>query len=253
VSYILDALKKAAEQRGGSAAVLLRPAPTLARAVGGRRAPWIVVGIFLVLNVAGLIYLVRPAGVGMEPAPKVSTDRPSAARAVKAIRDAGPATASPLRGVIEAKPPRRAERLSTSVAKPAEPPVMRPAPEVRAPAVETTAAVEAKPAREPKPTVEPTPTLESKPSLESKPTVDAPIVPAPPKSPDTAKLPPRTAETAKLRLEVLSYSSIPAERLVFINGRRYKEGDALENGAKVEEIREDGVVLSEHGRRFTLR
>jgi general secretion pathway protein B len=211
VSYILDALKKAAEQRGGSAAVLLRPAPTLARAVGGRRAPWIVVGIFLLLNAAGLAYLLRPAGPSVAPA-TVAKDRQVTGRPVKAIRDVGSTPASPpLRGVIEAKPPRKAERLTTSLAKPAAQPAA-PTPDTRAPAVEP------------------------------KPGLAAPIVP-----------PPASAETAKLRLEVLSYSSVPAERLVFINGRRYREGDALESGAKIEEIREDGVVLSDQGRRFTLR
>ena len=212
MSYILDALKKAAEQRGGSAAVLLRPAPTLARAVGGRRAPWIVVGIFLLLNAAGLAYLLRPAGPSVAPA-TVAKDRQVSGRPVKAIRDVGSTPASPpLRGVIEAKPPRKTERLTTSLAKPAAQPAA-PTPDA--------------------------PTL----AVEPKPGLAAPIVPPPAKS----------AETAKLRLEVLSYSSVPAERLVFINGRRYREGDALESGAKIEEIREDGVVLSDQGRRFTLR
>src|SRR5438094_235700 len=60
-------------------------------------------------------------------------------------------------------------------------------------------------------------------------------------------------DTSKLKLEVLSYSDVAAQRLVFINGRRYREGDTIDSGAKIEEIREDGVVLSEQGQRFTLR
>ena len=41
--------------------------------------------------------------------------------------------------------------------------------------------------------------------------------------------------------------------MVFINGRRYVEGDVIDGRLKVEEIQEEGVALSEQGRRFTLR
>jgi hypothetical protein len=57
----------------------------------------------------------------------------------------------------------------------------------------------------------------------------------------------------RFKLEVLSYSDVPAQRLVFINGRRYREGETMDGGVKIEEIREDSVVLSDAGQRFTLR
>jgi hypothetical protein len=41
--------------------------------------------------------------------------------------------------------------------------------------------------------------------------------------------------------------------MIFINGRKYVEGDSIDDRLRVEEIQEDGVVLSEQGRRFTLR
>jgi hypothetical protein len=41
--------------------------------------------------------------------------------------------------------------------------------------------------------------------------------------------------------------------MVFINGRRYREGDSIDGRLRVEEIREDGVELSDQGRRFSLR
>jgi hypothetical protein len=66
--------------------------------------------------------------------------------------------------------------------------------------------------------------------------------------------PPAKADTQRFKLEVLSYSDVPAQRLVFINGRSYREGDTLDGGgAKIEQIREDSVVLFEDGQRFTLR
>ena len=84
----------------------------------------------------------------------------------------------------------------------------------------------------------------------------APVTrPAPVESKATPAAPAagRPEASSKLKLEVLSYSEIPAQRLVFINGRRYREGETIDGGPKVEEIREDGVVLSDQGQRFTLR
>ena len=69
---------------------------------------------------------------------------------------------------------------------------------------------------------------------------------------------PRTDEmTARgalpeLRLELHVWSSLPQERFVFVNGRRYREGDSLAEGPAVEEITRDGVVLNSGGNRFLL-
>ena len=41
--------------------------------------------------------------------------------------------------------------------------------------------------------------------------------------------------------------------MIFVKGRKYVEGDMIEDRVRVEEIQEDGVVLSAEGRRFTLR
>ena len=60
-------------------------------------------------------------------------------------------------------------------------------------------------------------------------------------------------ESASLRVEALIYADTPAERMVFINGRRYREGDSIDGRLRVEEIREEGVELSDQGRRFMLR
>jgi hypothetical protein len=58
---------------------------------------------------------------------------------------------------------------------------------------------------------------------------------------------------AGLRLEALIYSDVPEKRMIFVNGRKYVEGDTIEGRLRVEEIQEDGVALSEGGRRTTLR
>ena len=41
--------------------------------------------------------------------------------------------------------------------------------------------------------------------------------------------------------------------MVFVNGRRYVEGDVIDGRLRVEEILEEGVQLSDQGRRFILR
>jgi general secretion pathway protein B len=56
----------------------------------------------------------------------------------------------------------------------------------------------------------------------------------------------------ELRLELHVYSNRPTERFAFINSRKYREGDTLQEGPRVEEITPDGVVLDLRGRRFLL-
>jgi general secretion pathway protein B len=56
----------------------------------------------------------------------------------------------------------------------------------------------------------------------------------------------------ELRLELHVYSNRPEERFVFVNGRRYREGDTTADGAAVEQITRDGVVMSAGGSRFLL-
>jgi Type II secretion system protein B len=58
---------------------------------------------------------------------------------------------------------------------------------------------------------------------------------------------------AKLRLQFLVYSEVPSERLVFINNRKYLEGQSIEGDVAVERITPEGAVLSYHGERFVLR
>ena len=45
----------------------------------------------------------------------------------------------------------------------------------------------------------------------------------------------------------------PAERLVFINGRKYVQGDRIEDKVLLEEITQEGAMVSYQGRRSLLR
>jgi general secretion pathway protein B len=56
----------------------------------------------------------------------------------------------------------------------------------------------------------------------------------------------------EMHVDLHVYAANPQERFVFVNKRKYHEGETLQEGPRVEEITRDGVVLSQHGRRFIL-
>jgi general secretion pathway protein B len=56
----------------------------------------------------------------------------------------------------------------------------------------------------------------------------------------------------ELHLDVHVYATKPADRFVYINMRKYHEGNTLQEGPVLERIRRDGVVLSYQGLRFLL-
>jgi hypothetical protein len=208
VSYILDALKKAAEQRSGpppEVRRLLSPAPVTAASPAR----------YLPLAIAGAGAVAVAAVVWMWPA----------------AHDVPAAPATPVASVVAMPMP---------AAPPAIAPEAKPRPErdiVAQPRVAATKPRETKPAR-------PTPLVKVAP------TPAPPIVAAlPPPPPPVA---PRT-DAAKLKVEVIVYSEQRPQRWAFINGRKYVEGDAIGDGARVEEIQSTGVVLVEDGRRITLR
>jgi general secretion pathway protein B len=56
----------------------------------------------------------------------------------------------------------------------------------------------------------------------------------------------------ELHLDVHVYATKASERFVYINMRKYHEGNSLPEGPVVEHIRRDGVVLNYQGLRFVL-
>jgi general secretion pathway protein B len=53
-----------------------------------------------------------------------------------------------------------------------------------------------------------------------------------------------------LHVDIHVYSEIPADRFVFINMTKHKEGSRLAEGPLVEEITADGVVMQHSGLAF---
>jgi general secretion pathway protein B len=58
---------------------------------------------------------------------------------------------------------------------------------------------------------------------------------------------------AGMTLSIHLYSENKAERMVFINGKKYYEGDSLEQGIFLESITPEGAVLRSGGERAVLR
>jgi general secretion pathway protein B len=66
-------------------------------------------------------------------------------------------------------------------------------------------------------------------------------------------LPPSaTAGLPVLNLDLHVYGPDAAKRFVFINNRRYVEGNSTPEGIRIERITPDGVILDHRGVRFLL-
>jgi len=228
VSYILDALKKAAEQRDAHAPAVRRlfsPAPELAdsprwrlTALGGAAAvAGAVIAVWALWPVSSSVVidppLAVPATARVQPeAPPAAPPPPPAPPIVRT----SPKPPAPVRAVAEKRP-------------------------VPTPAVQTgQAPVESVPAP-------------------SQPATPPPVIaavrpaPAPTVAPPSPSVQPRADGSGQMRLEVIVYSEERGRRLAFINGRKYVEGDVLLDGARVQEIQPNAVVIIDDGRRVVLK
>jgi general secretion pathway protein B len=61
-----------------------------------------------------------------------------------------------------------------------------------------------------------------------------------------------TLQLAEMHLDIHVFSETPADRFVFINMNKHREGSKTAEGPVVREIRTDGVVLEHQGRVFLL-
>jgi general secretion pathway protein B len=232
VSFILDALRKSEHERQRSAAPGLSHVPI---ATPRRELPgWalIVIGVLAaaVLVLAGAWWQSQrspnapvagsPTGVTV---PVASTPPTSAAPA--------PAAAAS----IAAPPPATAPTTLAIVASPVQQPAVVVASASSAQDSESAAVLD-----------------ERTQSLASAAIVAKRSAPTGPTLPSAASLQAQGINVPPLKLELHAYSDKPVERFVFINGRKYKEGERLTEGPEVVTIEPNGVVLSEQGQRFQL-
>lgn len=237
MSYILDALTKAAKQRERQVPVVQRllspPAPRSpwVRVPGRPRAAVAAGGILLT---ALVIWWLRPVS-SVSPPEQRSIMTPPAPTSV-------PAPASvPAPRAVSVEPSPRAAKLEPlpKAEVPVETPTRKPREAIADAPVPT-----ARPATPPGPGPRASAPPREVAAAERPAAAARPAVPARPAAP---------VERSGLKLEALIYSDLPAQRMVFINGRRYVEGDVVDGRLRVEEIQEEGVELSDQGRRFTLR
>lgn len=251
MSFILDALKKSENERKRTIGPSLADAP-LRRQQADR--PWwaLAVGALLVVNLGVLLIVLtrdndKPASAAEAsaaattalPSPAAPTHMPAPASQSQPSRQAAPAPNPAVRSLAEEADQGYDEAyanddaldapihpdLAAAARVPPGPSIVRPieAPSV-APLPSGAAAAAARSADEA----------------------------------STAGLPTLSALAATgvalpdLHLDIHVYSAKPAERFVFVNMRKYHEGDTLSEGPSVERITPDGAVLNQQGQRFVL-
>jgi hypothetical protein len=233
VSYILDALKKAAEQRSG-------PPPEVRRLLSAAPVAAVSASRYVTLGIASVSVIALLAVIWMwaheVPAPTVPTTTSVASLVAVPTPSEPTQTARPRIHAGDApRVPLTAIESPRDVARPAA--AAKPAPAPKAPVIEKTP-----PRTTPPAAVSPAPAVVA-------PAPAAPIVAALPPTPAPATA---RSDTGKLKVEVIVYSEQRPLRWAFINGRKYVEGDMID-GARIEEILSNAVVLVEDGRRVTLR
>lgn len=227
MSFILDALRKSEHERqrgttpGLTHVPLATPAPEMPR--------WAIYLIallgatVLVLAIAWWQTRGAPASMPATAAPFVERplDLPGAVPAATSTRSV-PAAAAPPADPTPAAP----------AAREASPGPTRPLAEAAlgAGTRPLAAAVQSEPAA---PARTPTPSAE-------------PVLPS------AAALVAQGISLPRLRLELHGYAPERANRFVFVNGRKYVEGERLADGPELVAIDPQGVVLEYNGRRFLL-
>lgn len=222
MSFILDALRKSEHERQRQAGPTIAEIP-IARPAAHPPVALIALGALLAVNLAVVLYfLLRNDApeVVPEPAGEVVQAAPAPLSAAEPARLEARAPPEPIHEV-------------------------RPlADEVPA---ETSPPVSAEPPPAPDPSLLPTVPTATPPARQSVPPSSDEFVPR------LDALPPQaTAGLPTFNLDLHIYATDPAQRAVFINGQRYREGDELPQGVEIASITPEGAVLRHRGQRFLL-
>jgi len=222
VSFILDALRKSEHERqrsatpGLSQVPLATPQPEMPRWALGVIVS--LVAAVLVLGGAWWQSTRAPADVAASSSPRTSS-APTVERRVDL-------------------PPPAPRTVTTQQAAPSRPPAEVESP-LSAAAASSTGGSNAGAAENAAAGFTPPPRLTNLPD-------DAVALPS------VAMLAAEGVAVPPLRLELHAFSAQPRDRFVFINGRKYVEGDRLVEGPLLVEIEPTGAVLTHAGRRFIL-
>lgn len=253
MSLILEALKKSeAERRLGRAPDLLTPTAT----PEPERRPWLWLwGVVFGLAAALLLVLVLWARSALQapatPEPAVAEHPSAAGPAAPAPPPAAAVDPAPAR---TATPPRRTPADAIANAPLPQDPdfagteresVPVPASAIPLPPPAPPAQPDATPSRPPRaPPVAPP---------AQQPPAPVASTPAPEPLQHLSTLPASQREgLPPLRLSMHVYDPDPAARFVLIDGKRYRQGDAIAEGVVVDAIRPDGVAIARGGQRFLI-
>lgn len=233
MSYILDALKKADQER------TLGKVPDLEAAHWGERRSkrsyrWVwVLGVLLLINGALLVMLLGSddAGVSSGDSQSGSADSMAVTPVPRAARTTAP-------------PPRE-------IARPREPVFVPPS----APARQAASVKQASPRVIQAETVENQPipsTVEPSTSF-VRPSAPAPVPAVASSVPEWGDLPLEFRSGFTLpRLDVHVYSDNPEKRFILVDLQKFREGDTLGSGAVLEEILPGSIQLHYQGTRFRV-
>lgn len=238
MSLILEALKKAEQERARrQASEGDSPSETPPTSLQPGRARPRMAAALLLLATAGAAswWWGHTGGPLPTPAPSVEPSRPTAI----VSRETTPPTA-PHPAV---RPPRLLEGRPAPSAKAAGP----------APPEKSEATPAAAPAATPHTPTPPAPSpVQAAVLPPPAPAASAEIPPAEAKPPAGGAPTGMAAVVSTLALNALIYSDVKAERIVYIDGRRYTEGQRVNGVYLLEEIKPEGAVLSYQGERELL-
>ncbi|MEM1090503.1 MAG: general secretion pathway protein GspB [Pseudomonadota bacterium] len=256
MSSILEALKKSEAQRaaGNASPAPLTSKPRASSTQNRRLLLMMPLAIGLAVVVAWRYGLLTSSGEvdSIEP-PTATRTAPAAGESV-ATADPAPVQPAPDRAIqpTNAAKPAGAAPKPITEAQPVKPTAQASAQNER-PAVPDAAAGSSPPLAEPSDV--PMPVTEA---------ADPPAQPAednaaatPPKPgsrlPSLAQLPALEQEIGAVEMTMLVYSQDPARRFALVNGQRLKEGETLEGGVELIEIRRYSCVFAARGQRFVIR
>jgi general secretion pathway protein B len=221
VSFILDALRKSEHERQRSALPSLSHVPTASPESHLPRWATFVMALLAaaVLVLAGAWWQSERASPAGATAPPAVVERPLALPAPPSSLPAASPTSVAPQPVLNSRP------LADAARRPPDEPLSS--------------------------------TSDAAPSPSTAAPGEQPLIP-PAASGEEAAVPSAAALLAQgitlpnLRLELHAYAEQPASRFVFINGRRYGEGERLSDGPDLVAIGPQGAVLSYRGQRFLL-
>lgn len=252
MSFILDALRKSENDRQRQIGPSFAEVPV--RRPSNERPWWIVlVAGLLVVNLGVLIVVLtrgnaaRPAAATPAPAPEPVAQSPSVVPQTSAPQAAPrpvmttPPVANDVAPMIQQQQPAHTPAPQFNVNDMSMPPNVNPALAAAARVPEGEPVVRR---------IEP----QMAPATSSR--QNGYVAQAPEQGPEILPtIDDVTANGVKLpemHIDIHVYSSAPEERFVFINMRKYTEGQTLSEGPVLERITTDGAILAYAGRRFLL-